>query len=72
MTTASKETEPCIGYCDPTGVGKHPHPEWPADKICDECFEVEWRDWIENRLDEAVAAIGEEKTKEFTQEILGR
>ena len=63
-------SEPCIGYCDPTGVGKHPHPDWPADKICDECFLGTWEEWLQERLAIAIDAIGEKETKLIVEEYL--
>jgi hypothetical protein len=65
------EDEPCIGYCDPPGVGKHPHPDWPADeevewKICDECL----YDHIEGCVQDWVRALGAEKAREIIEGIL--
>lgn len=63
-------SEPCIGYCDPTGEGKHSHPDWPADKICDECLIGVYEEYLEHRLAVAIEAIGEEKVKEIVNGIL--
>jgi hypothetical protein len=63
-------TELCIGYCDPTNEGKHPHPEWPADLICDECFLGAWEEWLQERLAVAIDAIGEKETKQIIEDFL--
>lgn len=64
------DDEPCIGYCDPTGVGKHPHPDWPADKLCDECFLVEWEGHIEQTVGEWLQLIGESDLKKILEQVL--